>query len=419
MAQETPAGGFVKSGFEEVEKVFRDNIRSGLEKGGSFAVYYRGELVVNIWGGECDALCRREWKQETVSCIYSCTKTISAVVIAHLVDRGLLKYSEYISTYWPEFGQNGKDKIRLEEFLCHKAGLAGIEDDSYRLSLLVDNPRKLGEILAKQKPLWKPGHQYGYHVHTFALYLDQIVRRVDWKFRGLAQYFGEEIAKEFDLRIDIGLPKKSQYKCAKISINRSDGQLVDTHGEISMSGDPKLLAIVNQGWKHAHIINNPDFMCLPSGSSHGFSTAEALAKFHSILAAGGTLNGKQLISKYTLELMKQPLTKGYDVTTGAQDIFGLGIMIFPVVENDKVTYMFGHSGFGGQIGLSDSQYQVGSAYITNHLNLLSTFKSGVQDSRYLVYQALYKCIHKIEKKIVKRTVFQSLADIQNAVKSKL
>ena len=41
------------------------------------------------------------------------------------------------------------------------------------------------------------GKKFGYHASTFALYLDQIVRRVDPKGRSLAQYFHEEMAQPF------------------------------------------------------------------------------------------------------------------------------------------------------------------------------------------------------------------------------
>lgn len=41
------------------------------------------------------------------------------------------------------------------------------------------------------------GTKHGYHPLTFAMYLDQIVRKVDPQGRSLSQYFDEEIAKPF------------------------------------------------------------------------------------------------------------------------------------------------------------------------------------------------------------------------------
>ena len=65
----------------------RSNLKSGLEKGGSFAAYYQGRLVANLWGGHSDYDCRRPWKEDTLSTFFSSTKAIAAFVIAHLVDR--------------------------------------------------------------------------------------------------------------------------------------------------------------------------------------------------------------------------------------------------------------------------------------------------------------------------------------------
>ena len=41
------------------------------------------------------------------------------------------------------------------------------------------------------------GTTHGYHAATFGLYLDQIVRRVDTRGRGIQQFFREEIGDPF------------------------------------------------------------------------------------------------------------------------------------------------------------------------------------------------------------------------------
>lgn len=106
--------GFVKPGFEKVLDVFRFvfftnylcnflfyvcefvfhfwvifryNLENDIERGGTFAAYYRGELVVNIWGGYADRKAKVRWKKDMMPCFYSTTKSPSAAVIGHLVDR--------------------------------------------------------------------------------------------------------------------------------------------------------------------------------------------------------------------------------------------------------------------------------------------------------------------------------------------
>ena len=36
------------------------------------------------------------------------TKSLTAICLARLADRGLLDYKQRIAHYWPEFGQRGK-----------------------------------------------------------------------------------------------------------------------------------------------------------------------------------------------------------------------------------------------------------------------------------------------------------------------
>ena len=66
---------------------FRSQLESGLDKGGCFAAYYKGELVVNIWGGYVNEDADQKWSEETMPCFYSTTKSFSSIVISQLVER--------------------------------------------------------------------------------------------------------------------------------------------------------------------------------------------------------------------------------------------------------------------------------------------------------------------------------------------
>ena len=45
--------------------------------------------------------------------------------LAILADRGLLDYDEPVAKYWPEFAQNGKEKITVKTLLSHQVSLKG------------------------------------------------------------------------------------------------------------------------------------------------------------------------------------------------------------------------------------------------------------------------------------------------------
>ncbi|VDL69062.1 unnamed protein product, partial [Nippostrongylus brasiliensis] len=88
---------------------------------------FQGECVVDIWGGFADKESERRWKEDTLQIIFSTSKAVGAICVAMLVDRGRLKYSDKISTFWPEFAKNGKENITVEMILTHTSGLAYLE----------------------------------------------------------------------------------------------------------------------------------------------------------------------------------------------------------------------------------------------------------------------------------------------------
>ncbi len=53
---------------------FRELVESGQEYGSGFAVYHKGELVVNMVGGYADKAAHRPWTKDTVAQAYSTTK---------------------------------------------------------------------------------------------------------------------------------------------------------------------------------------------------------------------------------------------------------------------------------------------------------------------------------------------------------
>lgn len=54
---------------------FRLNFAEKFERdGASVAVYHKGELVVNLWGGYADSTADRVWKKDTQTLLFSATK---------------------------------------------------------------------------------------------------------------------------------------------------------------------------------------------------------------------------------------------------------------------------------------------------------------------------------------------------------
>ena len=56
---------------------YRANFHNGWEtEGATFAVYYKGKLVVDIWGGYADIGSYRPWNNDIMTIAFSSTKVI-------------------------------------------------------------------------------------------------------------------------------------------------------------------------------------------------------------------------------------------------------------------------------------------------------------------------------------------------------
>ena len=54
--------------------VYREMVENGYERGSGFAVYHKGELVVDMVGGYADKTAKRPWTKNTVTQAFSTTK---------------------------------------------------------------------------------------------------------------------------------------------------------------------------------------------------------------------------------------------------------------------------------------------------------------------------------------------------------
>src|SRR3974377_518523 len=120
------AQGTTAPGFEGVRDVFEQNFAKGLEIGAAFSAYYRGEKVVDLWGGVADDTTGRAWDEHTMVLVFSTTKGRAAICANKLAQEGPLDTDAPVARYWPEFAAGGKEHIPVSYLLSHQAGLAWI-----------------------------------------------------------------------------------------------------------------------------------------------------------------------------------------------------------------------------------------------------------------------------------------------------
>src|SRR5262249_22770625 len=144
--------------------------------------------------------------------VWSSTKTVTALAALTLVERGLLDVHAPVARYWPEFAQNGKDRIEVRHVMAHTSGVSGW-DPPFTMEDLYDLEASTAR-LAAQARWWEPGTASGYHGTTFGHLIGELVRRTSGK--SLTRFVAEELAGPLDADFQIGARETDGDRIAPI-----------------------------------------------------------------------------------------------------------------------------------------------------------------------------------------------------------
>lgn len=361
--------GEVKPGFEAVREAFTENFTRRHELGAACSIFYHGEKVVDLWGGIRNKETGEPWEEDTMALVWSTTKGMSALAVALAHSRGLLDYDERVSTHWPEFAQEGKEKITVRQLLSHQAGLYAFPETADRS--VVTDPDRLADVLARQKPEWEPGMRQAYHGLTIGYYEGELLRRVDPKHRTLGRYFQEEIATPLGLEFYIRLPEEiPKSRLAPLeSVSRVRGLFTLPLRFFLAASSPR--SRIRQALSGTELALDRERVYarnleMPAGG--GVGTARALARAYSVFATGGKELGLRDETLRALMAPAVPPARGfYDEALKVKVQFSLGF-IKPSPENPfGPPSSFGMPGFGGSFGFADPEAQIGYGYVPNRM----------------------------------------------------
>jgi CubicO group peptidase (beta-lactamase class C family) len=364
----------VAPGFEAVRDAFNANFSRRHELGGACCVYYRGEKVVDLWGGVRNKETGEPWEEDTMVLVYSTTKGLSAMTLALAHSRGWLDYEERVCRYWPEFAQNGKERVTVRQLMSHQAGLFALDEPLDRT--MVADIDRLAALLARQKPAWEPGTRQGYHAVTLGFYEGELLRRVDPQHRSLGQFFEDEIAIPLGLDFYIRLPEF--VPDSRLATLTSPGPVA------RLLGFPLMVSLASLN-PHSNIMralagsqlpHDPERVYardleVPAGG--GVGTARAIARAYDVFATGGHELGLRPETLAALSAPAVPPTHGfYDECLKGETRFSLGFMKPCPVWPFGSDAAFGSPGAGGSLGFADPEAGVGYAYVTNRMGTTLT-----------------------------------------------
>jgi CubicO group peptidase (beta-lactamase class C family) len=352
--------GFCDERFAPLRAVLEEQVGSGEDLGASVAVTLAGVPVVDLWGGWADVGHATPWAEDTITNVWSTTKTMTALSALVLVDRGQLDVYAPVAGYWPEFAANGKEGIEVRHLLSHASGLAGWEAP-FAMEDLYDWDRSTS-LLAAQAPWWEPGTASGYHAQTYGHLVGEVVRRITG--RPLGVFFAEEVAGPLGADFHIGLDPSQFHRVSDIV--PPPPLEIDPNATVS----PVALKVGNGPRMDARVANTEGWRRADIGAANGHGNARSVARIQSVVANGGEVDGVRLLSPETIELIFDEQSNGVDLVFGRPTRWGIGYALTPVegsphIPEGRICFW---QGWGGSQIIVDLDRRMTVAYMMNKMS---------------------------------------------------
>jgi CubicO group peptidase (beta-lactamase class C family) len=341
--------------FAVVAELLGEQFESGAHHGAAVAVSYRGDPVVDIWGGP-------GWKQDTLTVSFSTSKGPAATALHMAMERAGIDYDVPVASVWPEFGKPG---VTIRHVLCHEAGVPQIRGEIPDVWAMADWDAMVA-MMERLEPLWEPGTANGYHAINFGWMVGELVRRIDG--RDLPTFLAEEISGPLGLDgFYIGTPESEHHRAAALIPPDIDMNVVssflppDSIGWRALSPDGDVVEFLSSSQGLS--------TCAPAIS--GAFTARALAAFYAVLERGGAHNGVRLLSPETLAKATTVQNTRPDLVIFIPMNWRLGFMgggseFSPAGPNAEA---FGHAGYGGSVAIADPRAELAIAVTLDRLEI--------------------------------------------------
>ncbi|UDY24905.1 serine hydrolase domain-containing protein [Nocardioides sp. Kera G14] len=352
--------GFAHPSFEPLRELLQSRLDAGDDAGASLAVIRDGETLADLWGGT--ARPGMPWQEDTITQVWSITKTMAALTVLVLADRGVIDLEAPASTYWKALadGPSG-DRVLVRHLLAHTSGLPGWTDP-LDVEGLLDLERSEA-MLAAQEPWWEPGTASGYCMISYGHLLDAVVRGATG--RPLSEVFREEIAVPLGADFHLGVPADALERCADLIAPTERLDLPP------LAEDNQLIrTLTNPLLDVGGFCNSAPWRQVSVAGANGHGNARSIARIQSVISHGGEVDGVRLLSPAMIDRLLQPEASGLDLVIPAELTWGLGYALIPPVAAPDLPAAERRcwwTGYGGAIVINDLDRRTTIAYAMNKL----------------------------------------------------
>jgi CubicO group peptidase (beta-lactamase class C family) len=302
---------------------------------------------------------------DTLFNFFSGSKSVTAMLIHLLDERGSLHLDDPVVEYIPEFGKYGKEGITIRHIMNHRAGIPALPGGAIDLDLLAD-PDEIIRILCEEKLQSTPGRDLAYHAISGGFVLAEVCRRVTGK--DLRTFLENEVRRPLGFEhLSYGVHPKDIPMVARecftgfppvYPVSRIIKQALGLSLQevVEMANDARFLTGI-----------------VPSGNVIG--TANEVCRFFELLVRGGELDGVRIFDRLTV--VRAVLEQSYhemDRVIMLPIRYGVGFML----GSESLSFYgpntpraFGHIGFTNVVAWADPERDLSVAIMNNGKPLIT------------------------------------------------
>jgi CubicO group peptidase (beta-lactamase class C family) len=288
-----------------VKAALETAIRERGEIGMQVAAYLNGELVIDTWAGLADETTGRAVDADTLFNVYSVTKAVTATAIHIQAEKGLIDVDRPIAHYWPEFGVKGKDKGTVRQALMHRLGVPQMPAGTSVETICDWDTVTAG--IADLEQMFPAGERAAYMCMSFGWILGEVVRRTDPQHRPFGQFIQDEICRPLGISdLWVGIPDEAEARVARMT-NFNAGDRRAPADSLFVQSLPYSVSLIPE------VFSLPQVRRACIGAVGGIFNARSEARFWSMLAQGGALDGVRLLSSERVAAACQPRPNGNEL----------------------------------------------------------------------------------------------------------
>lgn len=331
---------------ERACELIAEHVAAGRHPGAQLAVARRGRLALFRCFGTADVAAGTAVREDTLFLLYSNTKVVTAAALWSLVEDGRIRFGDAVAEHLPDFAAYGKGAITVEQVLTHQAGFPTVPADD---PAWWNDHARLRRLVCEFQPEWPAGSRVRYHPVTGLLVVAALIEAMTGQdFRNVVR---ERIIEPCGLAgsLFLGLPEAE-------------------HGRAAVLYEPPR----DDRWTPREPENTAAFKQAGIPGGGGYGTAAAMAAFYQMLAAGGVLGGRRILSPRMIDFATRDHTgERLDEYMGIPMHRGLGPFSrgFGIATRGLGTIAqsgtFGHGGVGSSYCWADPASGVSCAFVSN------------------------------------------------------